>query len=175
MKVVVVYESMFGNTHRIADAIGAGLGTLAEVEVVSVDEATPELVVPADLLVVGGPTHAHGMVRHASQASAAEQADKDDLDLDPHAEGEILRDWFSNLPKGAGNPAAAFDTRIDINEHLSGRASKGIAKRLKGHRFNLVAAPESFLVDKENELLAGELERAEAWGRDLMSRIASLV
>ena len=175
MKVVVVYESMFGNTHRIADAIGAGLGTLAEVEVVSVDEATPELVVPADLLVVGGPTHAHGMVRHASQSSAAEQAEKDDLDLDPHAEGEILRDWFSGLPKGPGTPAAAFDTRMDINEHLSGRASKGIAKRLKGHRFNLVAAPESFLVDKANELLAGELERAEAWGRDLMSRIASLV
>jgi hypothetical protein len=175
MAALIVYESMFGNTHEVADAVGRGLGDFGVVKVVPVSEATPELIESADLLVVGGPTHAHGMVRHNSQASAAEQAAKEGIELDPDAEGEILRDWFDRLPKGAGTPAAAFDTRVDVNPHLSGRASKGIAKRLRAHRHNIVASPESFLVDRHNHLVEGELERAEAWGRDLCSRVRTFI
>lgn len=171
MAALVIYESMFGNTHAIAEAVARGLADLGTVKALSVQEATPELLESADLMVVGGPTHAHGMVRHASQASAADQAETEGIALDPSAEGDTLRDWFAGLARGAGTPAAAFDTRVDMNEHLSGRASKGIAKRLKAHRFNLVAAPESFLVDRDNQLIPGELERAEAWGRDLFSRV----
>jgi flavodoxin len=49
MKVVIVYESMYGNTHRIADAIGDGLEAEAEVTVVPVEDAGAELVRAADL------------------------------------------------------------------------------------------------------------------------------
>ena len=41
MRAVVVYESMYGNTHLVADAIGAGLITAFEVSVVPVSEASP--------------------------------------------------------------------------------------------------------------------------------------
>ncbi len=50
MRAVVLYESMYGNTHRVADAIGAGLGTACDVKVIPVSEASP-----AVLAVVGGP------------------------------------------------------------------------------------------------------------------------
>jgi flavodoxin len=54
MRAVVVYESMYGNTHLIADAIGAGLETAFDVRVVSVTQAKPEVIAEADLVVVGG-------------------------------------------------------------------------------------------------------------------------
>ncbi len=61
MRAVIVYESMFGNTHAIADAIGEGLEPKLEVVVVPLAEAGRERLGDADLLVVGGPTHFHGM------------------------------------------------------------------------------------------------------------------
>jgi flavodoxin len=63
MRAVVVYESMYGNTHLVAGAIGAGLGTVFDVCVVPVSEASAAVLDGADLVVVGGPTHAHGMSR----------------------------------------------------------------------------------------------------------------
>ena len=53
MRVVVVYESMYGNTHLVAQAIGDGLGESAQVAVVPVAEAAATLADGADLLVVG--------------------------------------------------------------------------------------------------------------------------
>ena len=65
MRAVIIYESMFGNTHAIADAIAKGLEPLDNVVVVPVVEAGRERLGDADLLVVGGPTHFHGMSRPA--------------------------------------------------------------------------------------------------------------
>ena len=59
MRVVIVYESMFGNTHLIADAIAEGLAPGNEVTVVPVAQAGRELLDGADLVVAGGPTHIH--------------------------------------------------------------------------------------------------------------------
>lgn len=53
MRAVVVYESMYGNTHLVADAIGDGLATAYEVDVVPVDRADRQLLEHADLVVVG--------------------------------------------------------------------------------------------------------------------------
>ena len=64
MQVLIVYESIFGNTHRVAGAIARGIRDAAAgtvVNCVPVSRATPDLVAAADLLVVGGPTHARGM------------------------------------------------------------------------------------------------------------------
>ena len=168
MRAVVVYESMFGNTHTVAERIAEGVGEIAETTVVSVHDATAELITGADLVVVGGPTHVHGMSSERSRAGAADIAAKDDdLDLDPDAYGEGLRDWFDALDDdaGSGRRAAAFDTRVHASALLTGQASKGIAKRLRRHGFDLVVDVESFFVDKANHLEPGEADRATEWGR----------
>ncbi len=166
MRTVVVYESMYGNTHRIADAIGRGLAPGGDVSVVPVAGAAPEVLGGADLVVVGGPTHVHGMSRLTTRRAAVEERKDDDLVIDPAASGPGLREWLSSLD-GAGVAAAAFDTRVGGPAAVTGRASKGIAKELRGHGFALMTEPESFLVDKTSRLKPGEEERAEAWGAAL--------
>jgi hypothetical protein len=167
MRAVVVYESMFGNTHTIAEQIGEGLQAQYDVTVVPAAEATPEVIAAADFLVVGGPTHAHGMSRPASRKSALEMEHDKGLELDPDAPGIGLREWFDTLGDGHVHAAVAFDTRADAPVLLTGRASTGIAKRLAKHGYRVVDDPESFLVDKHNHLLVGEAERAKRWGLDL--------
>jgi flavodoxin len=63
MRTVVVYESMFGNTKTIAEAVAQGLREAGEVTLGSLDDLSPVQVGDASLLVVGGPTHGHGMAR----------------------------------------------------------------------------------------------------------------
>jgi hypothetical protein len=167
MKALIVYESMYGNTHEVAEAIGRGLATTHEVEVVPVDGATAERLAGVDLLVVGGPTHVHGMTTRMSRKAAVGAAAEDEaLTVDPDAEGEGLREWFDHLD-GCPARGAAYDTRMEGPPALTGRASKGIARRLRHHGLEVVAEPESFLVDKANHLLDGEATRAEAWAATL--------
>jgi len=168
MRVVIVYESMFGNTHLIADAIAKGLAPGNVITVVPVAEAGRELLDRADLVVVGGPTHVHGMSRARSRASAVEMAHKEGshLTLDASAEGPGLRDWLARLGQ-IRTRGAAFDTRLAGTPMLTGRASKTIAKLLEGHGIALLAPAESFLVTKDNQLRPGERDRAGQWGREL--------
>lgn len=169
MRALVVYESIYGNTHTVAERIAAGLETVGEARVVPVHEATADVVAWADVVIVGGPTHAHGLTSSASRKGAREAAEKpgSELHLDPDAEGPGLRDWFGGLDKVRGKQAVAFDTRFDAVPVLTGRASRGITRRLRSHGFELVAEPESFLVDKHNQLLEGEADRATRWGAQL--------
>ena len=169
MKAVVVYESIYGNTHLVADAIGRGLAARGEVVVVPVAQAAPALVTDADLIVVGGPTHAHGMSRPSTRKAALDQAK--DNPIDPSASGPGVREWLDTMPPIAAS-AAAFDTRAGVAPALlTGRASKGIAKQLHQHGFGQVVEPESFLVDKDNHLEPGEEERAEEWGARLAAAV----
>ena len=175
MKIVVVYESMYGNTHLIADAIGKGLQEAGDVVVMPVDGADAAALEGAELVVVGGPTHAHGMTRESTRKSAVEAAEKPDSDLvlDPDAAGEGLRDWFDDLGKFATH-AAAFDTRMDGPVSLTGRASKGIAHRLTKHGYSLIDEPRSFLVTKDNHLETDEEEHAVSWGTGLAESLQRL-
>lgn len=171
MHTLVVYESMYGNTHAIATAIAQGMPAPGDVRVVHVSDATAELVAWADLVVVGGPTHARGMPTPSSRASAVESAAKPDgwsqVTLDPTTKGSGVREWLDGLGDGSGKRAAAFDTRAVGPALITGRASTGIAKRLRDHGFRLVADPASFIVDTHQRLKAGEIERAARWGERL--------
>jgi hypothetical protein len=172
MRGVVVYESMFGNTHEVAEHIAEGLRSTHTVTVVSAGAATPDVIDEAEFLVVGGPTHAHGLSRESSRQQAVE---KDTTGhLDPSAAGPGVREWLETLGEGHVHAAVAFDTRIDAPVALTGRASKAISKRLAKHGYWIVADPESFLVDRHNHLLAGEAEHAAAWGAELATVLTTV-
>ncbi|HWH13893.1 MAG TPA: flavodoxin domain-containing protein [Miltoncostaeaceae bacterium] len=175
MRAVVVYESMFGNTRAVAERIAAGLRTAAEAEAIPVIRADAAALAGADLVVVGGPTHVHGMTRASTRQAAAEQAAAPDAEvhLDADAAGPGLREWFAGGPLPAGAAAAAFDTRVNMSPLLTGRAARGIAHRLRDAGATLAAAPESFLVDRHNRLEDGEAERAEGWGRSLAAALSA--
>jgi Flavodoxin domain len=174
MKALVVFESMYGNTRAVAEAVAKGIevdGT-AEVTVVPVTAASGELIRQADLVVAGGPTHAHGMSRAVTRRAAQEAAGKPDstLRLDPAADidGPGLRDWLAHLDGGAA-VSAAFDTRLDAPPIFTGRAAPKIARQLQRRGFAPIADPESFLVTKETVLCPGETARAQEWGSRLLA------
>jgi len=172
MRAVVVYESMYGNTHLIAEAIGTGLETAFDVRVLPVAQAGPDVLADADLVVVGGPTHAHGMSRASTRKAAVQAANKPagGLTVEPDALGPGLREWFSWL----GNcpiRAAAFDTRMHGPAALTGRASKGVIRLLREHGFNVIAEPESFLVTKQDRLEPHEQDRARDWAARLAAGV----
>ncbi len=177
MKISIVYESMFGNTHEVAQAISDGLREAepdAEVECVAVGEAPAELLESTDLLVVGGPTHIRGMTSGFSRKMGVSGEEKAEAEGQPahepeeDAEGPGVREWFDGLPKVKdGGRAAAFDTRL--GSPMAGGAARGIARRLRKHGYDLVSDPEGFVVeDAYGPLRAGELERAKQWGAQLV-------
>ncbi len=168
MRALVVYESMYGNTHVVASNIADGLRGTYEVTLDPVAAATADLIAEANLLVVGAPTHMHGLSTASSRQLARKATAKPEsgLTLDPDAGGPALRDWLSGLA-GGHVLAAAFDTRLAGVPALTGRASRGISRLLRRHGYRLAAPPESFVVTKLNTLLGGESSRARRWGEAL--------
>jgi hypothetical protein len=169
MRALVVYESMFGNTGLIAEAIADGLALHGVVERVEVGEA-PDLISPEiDLVVVGGPTHAFGLSRPGTRSSAANETEGPLVST-----GIGLREWLERIAPQKGNvSSAAFDTRVD-EPRVPGSAAAGAAKRLRRLGFHQLVAPESFfVVGTTGPLLAGEYERAHRWGESVGSRFAT--
>jgi Flavodoxin len=169
MRALVVYESMYGNTQVIAGNIADGLRGDYEVTLVPAADATAELVAGADLLVVGAPTHMHGLPSASTRRLAAQAAamEGSGLRMAPGAGGPGMRDWLRDLGRRDGLAAAAFDTRLNGVPVFTGRAGRPIARLLKRHGYRLIAAPESFLVGSQNTLLDGEAARARRWGMTL--------
>ena len=163
MRAIVVYESMYGNTRTIAEALGDGLRPKFETSVLPVDKATTEVIATADLVAVGGPTHGHSISRLSTRRAAVDAARERSLTVDPSADGAGLREWFAGIGSHPHAIALAFDTRRDMPSSITGRAGHGIARRLRRCSFSNVRDAGSFLVDKNNRLLAGEKERATAW------------
>ncbi len=166
MKIAVVYESIYGNTAAVAQAIAEGLRPLGDVDVRAVGDESVE----ADLLVVGAPTHAHGlpssMTRKAIEA-AAEDAEAKGNRLEYHPTAG-MRKLLDRLPETDGTAAACFDTRFDKSRILTGSAAKTMARKLGRRGYRIVAEPESFFVlDTEGPLKEGELDRAGRWGASL--------
>lgn len=170
-KALVVFESMYGNTAKIAMEIGQGLEDDMTVEVIEVGQA-PTTLEGIDLLVVGGPTHAHGLSNAETRHSAAERTDDALV-----SSGIGIREWMKRLDPPTGTMrAAVFDTRIKGPRFLWGSAARKADDILTERGFALIAPAESFLVSGptgplDDALLVGEVERARAWGVDLASRL----
>jgi flavodoxin len=157
MKVLVIYDSVFGNTEKIAEAIAGGFGTDAEVELLQVAAATPDGMAGRDILVAGSPTRG----------------------FQPTPE---LAKLLKSLPPGTlkGTKVAAFDTRFKADEldsagvrfivKTGGYAAKRISALLQKAGGRLSVPGEGFYVeDTEGPLKAGELERASAWAQALLA------
>ncbi|HEY3339423.1 MAG TPA: hypothetical protein VGK18_13045 [Propionicimonas sp.] len=163
MKAVVVYESLWGNTAAVAEAIADGLGDGAQA--LSTAQAVPEVVADADLVVAGGPVfafhlstdHARGSIRRHPEPGA------------PEADWShpSMRSWMEALPAASGR-CAAFDTRV---LGPFGKGAPTVADELQAKGYQLVAPPEGFIVTgKFGPLRHGELERARRWGEQLLQR-----
>jgi flavodoxin len=148
MNVRILCDSRFGNTRMLADTMQTALADMHTVEIRAAGDGIGD---PAglDLLLVGGPTHAHG----ASQA---------------------LKEALKTLSSGSlsGVTAATFDTRFRMSRLLTGSAATATSKLLEHAGANLASMPESFFVSRQSPpvLEPGELVRAAAWARSLAGR-----
>jgi hypothetical protein len=174
MHALVVFESMFGNTRAIAEAVAAGLSSRMPVEVTEVGDAPMAIGDDVSLLVVGGPTHAHGMSKPETRRSAADKAEANRAIVSPSIG---LREWLSRLGAAPSHVAvAAFDTRIKGPGLLWGSAAKAAETELRRAGARVVTPAESFLVggpfgSAYDALAEGEIERARAWGERLASEV----
>jgi hypothetical protein len=173
MHALVVYESVYGNTKAIAEAIADGLRTAGAVDVMEVGAAPTTLAEDVDVLVVGGPTHAHGMTTADTRANAAKKADRG-----PVSERIGVREWLSGLPVGTPTvAAAAFDTTLKGPSLLWGSAARGVEQALRDHHFRILRRATSFHVNGPfgpvyDAVAEGELDRARDWGKELASRVS---
>ena len=163
MKTLVVFDSEFGNTQKIAEAIGAGLDGA---EVRYVGQVQPGDLAGLDCLVVGSPTQRMNYI-------------------------EGVRDFLDRIPQNGldGVKVAAFDTRIsneDMRAQVTSRITKFVVRTML-HRFaagpiasvlakkggTVVIDPEGFYVaGTEGPLKDGELARATAWARTIAEQVA---
>ena len=158
MQTVVIYDSKFGNTEKVAQAITRGAATLGDVRVLHSAEAMSGSLAMTgrpNLLLIGGPTHN----RNASAG---------------------LRALLGSLPAVLrGVPAACFDTRYGGPTWVMGSAAAAAAKTIRTTGAQLVAEPESFFIVRSGpmplqSLAPGELERAEQWGAAVAKAAASV-
>ncbi|QDB78921.1 flavodoxin [Georgenia sp. 311] len=164
MDAAVVYESSWGNTRAVAQAVAQGLRERLDVEVLEVGTAPPPHELTVDVLVVGGPTHAFGMSRPATREDAEHRGGQ-------HV-GTGIREWLASS-EPLDLRGAAFDTHLR-HPDLPGHASRKAAKALHRLGADLLTQPESFWVEgTEGPLLPGELDRARAWGTELAALASS--
>ena len=155
MKILVVYDSFFGNTATVAGLISEALGSEDEVKAVRVVDLKPEHLEDTELLIVGSPTRSW-------RPSASVMIFVQDLKRDK------LDKMF----------VAAFDTRIDLNTIKSkftrflvgkgGYAAKKIMQKMERKGGTPIAKPMGFLVDgTEGPLHEGEKVHAIRWGKEI--------
>jgi flavodoxin len=167
MRALVVYESMFGNTRLIAEAIGRGLATEFGVDVVEVDSA-PMSTDDYDVLLIGGPTHAFSMSTKQSRSDTAAKAEGE-----VESSGRGIRDWIGAIaPHRDRSQFVTFDTRYDKPTWITGSAARRAASKLQKRGFVKLAPSISFFITKsEGPLADGEEERAFEWGEQLAVRL----
>lgn len=164
MQALVVYESLWGNTKAVAQAIADGFGNRAEA--VSTADTDPELLHDVDLLVVGAPilgfTLPTETMRHSIESNPTHK------DHPPDISHPSTRSWLKTIASDTGF-FATFETKIWWSP---GSSAKRIAKSLASAGYLQLTGPESFIVEGTyGPLRDGELERARDWGTNLASLV----
>ncbi|WP_347353788.1 flavodoxin/nitric oxide synthase [Intrasporangium sp.] len=176
MTVLIVHESMFGNTAAVAAAIAEGMtqelasGTDSTgppaVRLVPVAAAPAEIPADVGLLLVGAPTHAFSMPRSSTRQDAVRQG----------ATGSAaagVREWVERVVPRGDLPVVTFDTRVHVRL-MPGSAARSAAAALRRNGFRRAERGESFWVEGVPGPLAhDELLRARAWGAALVGKHAS--
>jgi flavodoxin len=157
MNILIVYDSWFGNTEKIAQAMGQALKE-EKAEVKHVDKIDISKLSNLDLLVVGSPTH-------GGKASVNTQ--------------KLLNQLSENTLQGVN--IATFDTRFDPQQHgiflrlltgLIGYAVSKIDKQLTKLGGKTIGQPQGFIVlDKKGPLKKGESKRAQQWVKKVVDKI----
>jgi len=156
MKIVILFDSYFGNTEKTASSIKEGLNSHGEVTLKRINEASPEMLKGIDLLILGTPTRAFRPTKAAV-------------------------DFLKKLPAHSltGIRIAAFDTRISLDDvdskflrfmaGLFGYAAEPLQKFLLKKGGIAAGNPEGFYVEgTEGPMTDGELRRASHWAGSLI-------
>jgi len=170
-RALVVYESIYGDNRKVAEAIAVSLRQSMPADVVAAVDAPRDIADDVALLVVGGPNHAMSMPRQSTRESVNKSGD---VHIDNTAFG--LHEWLDVVTLPAGIAAAAFDTRMEHPKFLTAidHASRTEEKLLKRHGASLVAPAEHFHVsDAKGPLAPGEEDRARQWGIQLAQGLAT--
>ncbi|MFA5051583.1 MAG: flavodoxin family protein [Patescibacteria group bacterium] len=151
MNKLIIYDSLFGNTKKVAEAIGEVLGPDAKVE--HINDAAPADLTSADLLVIGSPTHG---------GRPSQPMQKFLNTIGPGGLKNVRAAAFDtgNSPEGQG-----WFLRLVIK--FFGYASDRLARTLKTKGANVIAAETFYVLGKEGPLKDGELERAKGWTKEL--------
>lgn len=147
MKVLIVYDSVYGNTEVIAKAIAGAIVPSDGVKILKAGNAGPSDLASTDILIVGSPTQGGRPT-------------------------PVILKFLNNISESAiqGINVAAFDTRISTKwVKIFGYAAGKIASDLNGKGGTLMASPEGFIVTgKEGPVKEGELERAAVWAKGIV-------
>lgn len=149
MNTLVVYDSQYGNTERIAQAIANTLRDFGQAQAVRVDVARPVEFQGVDLLILGSPTQGFRPT-------------------------PAMQSFLGNVSSQSlsGLAVACFDTRFRGRLWKSSAAPR-MGRQLRTMGVEPLVPPESFFVKamkKEGPLLAGEVERAATWARMLFNK-----
>ncbi len=145
MNSLVVYDSQFGNTEKIAQRVAETLAAYGSARAVRVSAVEPNAFDEIELLVVGCPTQAWNST-------------------------PAMKNFIAHLDNAKLNRLffAEFDTRLDKPRWLTGSAASKLEKQLQRLHVTQLTAPASFLVTAtEGPLAVGELERAADWAKEL--------
>ncbi|MFA5070325.1 MAG: flavodoxin family protein [Patescibacteria group bacterium] len=150
MNILIIYDSLYGNTEKIAQAVAEALTPSAPsnvVKIIRADEAKISDIESIDLLIIGSPTH-------GGRPSPAIKAFLD----------KIPADGLKNIK------VTAFDTHLKIFIlKIFGYAAGRIVKELQGKGGQLVAAPAGFIVSgTKGPLGQNEMERAAGWAKEIL-------
>lgn len=155
-ETIIIYDSYFGNTEKIAQAMANAISDYAKVDLRKVYEVSPDEIKEVKTLIIGSPTRKFNV----SEATVR---------------------FLKRIPKNSLNHVrvAAFDTRNtqeELNKYkvlswmvkLFGYAAEKISNKLRKLGGNEVIPPQGFYVNGiEGPLMEGELERAAQWAQQI--------
>lgn len=159
MKVFIIYDSLFGNTEKIAKTIGETLSLSHDTIVVKADNNTITNMEDVNLLVIGSPTHGGWFT-------------------------EPIKKFIASLPTETlqNFKVATFDTSFPttnmgfITNHLAkifGNAAPRISKKLNKKGATVIDSKIFYVLGKEGPLQEGEIERAQMWANQLHKMITN--